>query len=367
MAGSAVASPHDLPVADTEACEEHRAVQRILASRHFAKAPLLSGFLLYASRRALMDKVTRISEYEIGIQVFQRDSDFDPRQDNIVRTYARHLRKRLLEFYETDGREDVIRVELPKGSYVPVFQARETEVVRVGKEILEAEFEGGSETHGVLAKPRTKRFVWGLSSLLTVFAIVLLIWIIGSWRAPHAPVVELHRSVLHPLWTEIFRADRDTLVIPGDVGFVILQQANHRTFSLAEYLSWFSSHQSDGRLSMSYLKDETYTNVLNLSIVSNLQRLPEANGDRFIIRAAKDVRLDDLRNGNAILLGSNYSNPWDEVYSDKLNFHFVNKPDDSRFWIVNEHPQPGEAKIYESTTTNSLHRTYAVTPYSCKV
>jgi hypothetical protein len=141
---------------------------------------------------------------------------------------------------------------------------------------------------------------------------------------------------------------------------VILQQANHRIFSLAEYLNWFSSEDADPHLSMAYLKDQTYTSVLNLEIVSRLQRLPETVANRFIIRAARNVRLDDLRDGNAILLGSNYSNPWDEVFSNKLNFHFVNHPNDNRFWVVNEHPIGREANTYESITTNTTHKTYAV-------
>jgi len=148
--------------------------------------------------------------------------------------------------------------------------------------------------------------------------------------------------------------------VPGDIGFVILQQSNRRTFSLAEYVSWFSSDDLDSHLSMGYLKDQTYTSVLNLEIVSRLQRLPEANMSRFVIRAARNVGLDDLRNGNAILLGSSYSNPWDEIFSDKLNFHFVNRPSDSRFWIVNQRPVGPEANTYESVTTSTVHKTYAV-------
>ena len=55
----------------------------------------------------------------LGVQVFERDPSYDPRIDPIVRVQARQLRFKLREFYETAGREDPIRIEIPKGSYVP--------------------------------------------------------------------------------------------------------------------------------------------------------------------------------------------------------------------------------------------------------
>jgi hypothetical protein len=317
MAEMFAATP-DVPIAVLPTSEEYAAVQQILASKHFAKAPLLSSFLMYASRRALEEEAVRISEYEIGVNVFERDTDFDPRQDNIVRTYARHLRKRLQDYYEADGKQDMVRVEIPKGTYVPAFRTclpepAETEALDMAAASDEAE---------VQTELPARRFRWKYSWLICA-AVVLLaaystaLFKIAQWRVH--PLAVTQNSPLHPLWVQLFRTDRDTFVIPGDIGFVILQQSNHRTFSLAEYLNWFSSENPDNHLAMSYLKDQTYTSVLNLEIVSNLQRLPEAIADRFIIRAAKNVRPDDLSDGNAILLGSSYSNPWDEIFSSRLN------------------------------------------------
>ncbi|WP_433966324.1 hypothetical protein [Tunturiibacter gelidiferens] len=342
--------------------EEYAAVERIVGSRHFAKSPLLSSFLTYASRRALEDGMVRISEHEIGLNVFQRSASFDPREDNIVRTYARHLRKRLQEYYETDGENDLIRVEIPKGTYVPVFRTIEAPAefeVAVADSLPE---KGASQANFPVARSRWRQawMLWAAALLLAVYSTTLF-WA-GRWTV-HPQTATEHRNTLHPLWTQLFRPDRDTFVIPGDVGFVIFQQENHRTFSLEEYLNWFSSPASNSLLSMSYLRDRTYTSMQNLAIVSSLQRLPETLPDRFIVRAAKDVRFDDLRDGNAILLGSNFSNPWDEIFGEKLNFHFVDRPNEDRDWIVNRHPVEGEASIYEPTTTNTTHRTNAVVAF----
>ncbi len=361
MVGMVVGTPC-LSSVDAPGEEEHAAVQRIIASRHFAKAPLLSSFLIYASRRALDDGLVRISEYEIGVNVFQRRTSFDPRQDNIVRTYARHLRKRLQDYYEADGENDAVRVEIPKGTYVPIFRLRELQAAETEPAIRQPPPQEHAPQAELPVRRSWWRYTWrrhtwllGVGLLLAVYSVALCLI---ARHTMHPVAVAERRSPLHPLWTQLFGPDRDTFVVPGDIGFVILQQSNHRTFSLAEYLN--SSYGSDNRLSMSYLEDQTYTSELNLEIVSTLQRLPEAIANRFVIRAAKNMRLDDLRDGNAILLGSSYSNPWDEIFGDKLNFHFVNRPSDSRFWIENQHPVGSEAGVYESKTTNASHKTYAV-------
>jgi hypothetical protein len=167
------------------------------------------------------------------------------------------------------------------------------------------------------------------------------------------------RSPIHPLWAEMFRGDRDTVVVPADIGFVILQQLNNRTFSLAEYEAWPSVEQYD-HVYMSFLKAQKYTSMSDLDTALRLQRLPEVIPNRFFTRPARSLSTDDLSNDNAILLGSNFSNPWMEVFERSLNFHFMNRPQEGRSWILNTKPAQGEPATYENTTRNITHETYAV-------
>jgi hypothetical protein len=225
MAEIFVSTSYMTSVAGSQTNEEYAAVERIVSSRHFARSPLLSSFLTYASRRAREDGMVRISEYEIGLNVFQRSDSFDPREDNIVRTYARHLRKRLQEYYETDGENDVIRVEIPKGTYVPVFRTVEPHAMfaaPVADSLLE---KSDSETSFPRSRPHWWRvwMPWAAAILLAVYSATLFWagrWSLHSWSL-HSQMTTEHRSMLHPLWAQLFRSDRDTFVVPGDVGFVI--------------------------------------------------------------------------------------------------------------------------------------------------
>src|SRR5580693_3685311 len=95
--------------------------QRIVASRSFAKSALLSRFLLYVCEREITGKTTEISEHQIGVHVFGRRPGYHPGEDNIVRNYARQLRHRLDQYFQEEGKDEELRVSIPRGKYVPVF------------------------------------------------------------------------------------------------------------------------------------------------------------------------------------------------------------------------------------------------------
>jgi tetratricopeptide (TPR) repeat protein len=99
--------------------EVRAALNRLLASASFARSSRLTGFLRFIVTEQLSGCSTPPKEYTLGVQVFDRDPSYDPRIDPIVRVQARQLRFKLREYYETAGREDPIRIEIPKGSYVP--------------------------------------------------------------------------------------------------------------------------------------------------------------------------------------------------------------------------------------------------------
>lgn len=97
-------------------------LEKLLASATFSHAPRLSRFLRLVVERTLAGGAADIKEYPIGVEVFDRGDDFDPRVDPVVRVEARRLRAKLAEYYEGNGCRDTLKIRLPKGSYVPVFE-----------------------------------------------------------------------------------------------------------------------------------------------------------------------------------------------------------------------------------------------------
>jgi hypothetical protein len=95
-------------------------LERILVSRRLASSPSLSRLLRFVVEETLAGRGTAITEYNLGVAVFHRGDEFNPRTDPIVRVQTHHLRARLRQYYAEAG-GDVIAIELPPRSYVPVF------------------------------------------------------------------------------------------------------------------------------------------------------------------------------------------------------------------------------------------------------
>jgi TolB-like protein len=95
------------------------ALDRILASEAFAGVERPSRFLCHLVESALDGQTAVLKESLLGVQVFGRDASWDPRADPVVRQEAARLRKRLARYYETNSPE--VRIEVPVGTYVPVF------------------------------------------------------------------------------------------------------------------------------------------------------------------------------------------------------------------------------------------------------
>jgi len=106
-------------------------VERILSSKEFQRATRLRDFLLYVVDRKLADSPHEVTEVLIGHRVFGRPPNYSTGEDSIVRTEARILRQRLERYFLKEGLSEAIVLEIPKGSYLPVFQRRDFPAVEV--------------------------------------------------------------------------------------------------------------------------------------------------------------------------------------------------------------------------------------------
>jgi tetratricopeptide (TPR) repeat protein len=107
---------------DLLSAEEVRAeLARILASPAFSHSPRLASFLRFVVESRLSGKADYIKSYTIGVEALGRSEGFDPHVDPIVRVEAGRLRKALARYYAGSGADRAVLIDLPRGSYVPVF------------------------------------------------------------------------------------------------------------------------------------------------------------------------------------------------------------------------------------------------------
>ena len=97
---------------------------RIVASREFVRATKQRDFLLYVVDRKLCGFPEDVTETLIGHRVYGRPASYDAGNDSIVRTEARTLRKRLERYFEGEGIEEPIVIDIPCGGYLSVFLPR---------------------------------------------------------------------------------------------------------------------------------------------------------------------------------------------------------------------------------------------------
>src|SRR5580698_9241337 len=98
-----------------------KALDRALASPEFRLSVRMSQLLRFLVEATLAHRGPELKETVVGVEVFGRPADYDPKIDPVVRKEARRLRQKLQEYYLGSGAGDTVRIDLPKGGYVPVF------------------------------------------------------------------------------------------------------------------------------------------------------------------------------------------------------------------------------------------------------
>jgi TolB-like protein len=112
------------PPPSPDPAEVRGQLERILADGTFVHSERASRFLRYVVERALAGETDGLKEYAIGVDVFERGEQYDPRVDSIVRVEAGRLRSKVDEYYGGSGRDDRVLIRLRRGSYVPSFEYR---------------------------------------------------------------------------------------------------------------------------------------------------------------------------------------------------------------------------------------------------
>ena len=101
--------------------EVMQALERVLQAGAFARSPRLKAFLNYIVAQVLAGHADRIKGYTVAVEALGHDADHDPQTDPTVRVLACRLRQALALYYSGPGAGDTIRIDVPKGGYVPEF------------------------------------------------------------------------------------------------------------------------------------------------------------------------------------------------------------------------------------------------------
>jgi hypothetical protein len=102
----------------------HQQIQRMVSSKTFKTSEVHRNLLTYLAEKSLSGEAQNLKEYTVGLDVFGKPSSYDPRQESVVRMHVGRLRQKLTEYYRTEGTDDTVVVDLPKGGFALTFAAK---------------------------------------------------------------------------------------------------------------------------------------------------------------------------------------------------------------------------------------------------
>ncbi len=314
--------------------------ERLLASVTFQRSPRLREFLAFVVKCAVENRAHEINEYSLGVQVFGKPADYNPNLDNIVRVTARQLRTRLAEFYAGEGAADPWRLEIPKGSYLPVIQAKPS-----------AEPEPPS--HASAAPKWTGPVIAGLA-VLALSGWALAAWLFANDATPRA----LDPFALKAILTD--KSNPVTVVLDDPILSMAWNQLGAQQ-SLDEFLAgrYLNDKRYDsprGALIHQMLQGNYTVRVSSVLLSDELSRIAASNGVQLRPRHCRNLEVKDLEHGNFIFIGGVGANPWVQAIQKHLAFDHVVVPSEKRRYFAPHTRQPGEPERFESDDTQGPSR-----------
>ena len=337
--------------------ERWQLVQRIISSPPFQKGTRLRDLLQYVTEQTIRGHAHELTEQHIGNALFHKPSDYSPLEDSSVRVHARQLRLKLHEYFNEDGRNEPLILEIPKGAYAPAFRA----VLKPPVPPV------ATEPVAVPVVPWRRRAIlpWAICAMLAILSIAL-----AFRNVPGRAVVGAMKSATPLPWpfSQIFDTRHETLIVVADSNYGMSRILASQTGSLDQYLRRDFQHSADlaktgpasSRLN-EYISDSTLTSFADVADVASLLKMAGPLQSQVSVRYPRDLRMRDFDHENYIFIGSPASNPWVALLQDKLNFQesesVVGK---SVKVFVNKNPLPGEQPQYAGLRwTGSLGEDYA--------
>jgi hypothetical protein len=325
-------------------------LDRLTRSDALKRSRRLQQFLRYVTELTLAGEESTINEYLLGVEVFERGPHYNAADDSIVRRQAHALRHKLADYYATEGKQDPIRIEIPLGHYVPIFQPNE-----------EAE-----ESDAVAAPPASQsKPAASHMAAVAVFGILglgLAFWLgqeFGSSRSSadirggSAPA----SSAVRELWQPWLDADQAPLIVFSSPMTAVVKQyalplppgSNPPRLAVPEGLDQAFRERlglgQDGYLYLSPTIGETKSGE-SLGAVQ-LANLFAANGMPIRATTAALLTWEDFRQRNLILFGHNEQNPWMDPLLEGYPLQLQATSGELQRRIVNAKPEAGEPEYYQ--------------------
>src|SRR5713226_2998595 len=316
-------------------------IERLVSSHALHGSESLCKLLRYLGKHALEHPGVSLKEYQIATEVFGRQADFDPQLDSMVRVQVGRLRTKLTEYYASEGAEDTLGVDLPKGSYVLAFHNRSSGLTKAQNgSHYESKYDPGSV-------PASRRWpiAFGVVSLLLLASLIGIASLLATRKAPDSGVAATEPpvpAVFHIFFKGFLTGPEEPWVIFSNAQFVGGPESGMRYYDPA-------------RDSKAQTLDH-YTGVGEVLAVHNLDSVFQMLHQSLRVKRGTLFSVDDAKNTDLIFIGSPRENL--NLLEIPGTQQFVFKVVDSgdrkgNMEIVNLRPEAGEPKEYLASPSNA--------------
>lgn len=347
--------------------EKLATLQRILQSKTFSTSKSLRQILELIVSNDSASSPEDIKEYSIATEVLGRPKDFDPKADNIVRVQVHRLRERLEEYYQKEGRDEQVRISIPRGHYSPEYVKVESVQPPAGTAPT-PEFATPSGPKSWRPDGR-----WLVMVILLAANLVLLMALL--WR-PNVARNPLPLS-LRSLWQPFISSNGLPLLVFANPAFLVDEQGNLYRYQSPRILSMPMgtrisnlTHEegvtANQKIAGPFYYFDSYAGSGDLVAASKVSQFLASHGKNFLIERSRIASYEDIKGSNVIFLGGNKEDRLLENMPLAGEFAFEPPPTNQYpmgSYIRDIHPVSGHPSTYGlqvDPTTGAIQMEYAL-------
>ncbi len=320
----------------------------MLESSYFERSGTLKKLLVYL----WLNREETVSEYAVATEALGRKADFDPKTDATVRVQIARLRVKLKEFYEGEGAQYPLLIQIPKGSHTLEVSER-----------LSDQISATEEPATVAVSPRGRYEPSPLLLFLGAGCIVLsmlCLWLMNRPRDANSGMNGVANTSARAFWQSILDGPQRTRIVLPTPDFFYFESDNTRIrdLSVNDYANWRNSHLLE-KLSEESKRppqlDHSYTVRADTFAAISLARYLDSVGlgQKVDFVDSAQAPAQSVGQTNQVVFGTYTSLYPYKNYLDRMNF-FIGPHENE---VFNRQPAPGEQKLYEKVFENGEQRT----------
>jgi hypothetical protein len=295
------------PTSDKDRQLVRQELAELLKTDYFANSKRYPALLLYVVEKTPEGRSEDLKERVLGIEVFQREPDYDTNSDTIVRVTAGEVRKRLAVIYHESEFEHAVQITLPTGSYVPEFFLTTISDPPIPPSETDSAVSRDNSPlePGDLNPAIPSTSFWRTRNKIAAGVMLALLLVASFALFIHLRTAARNNSI-DRFWQPLRVSSAPAIICPGAV-----------IFSANTFKGITKAEKND---------EYPYTSISTAGVIANLVDLFAKYHIEYAVQPTSTITLTDMTRHPVVLIGA-YDNEWTLRLLNDLRFRFAANPE----------------------------------------